>query len=141
MTTERQAMIIVPHTRMSYEGKKNHNQIQHKNEHLQGLSSVFWHAKDFTTTYEVAARARETQPVVLQWLKSALINGLMFLRCHHIRILTFSSSGFHVESNRDSVTQSYVVSRLHRTESAFKGIEKKITKKITKNQLLYKAPQ
>ena len=42
--------------------------IQHENETSQGLSAIFWHAKDFATAQEVAAGDREIPPAVIRWL-------------------------------------------------------------------------
>jgi hypothetical protein len=43
----------------------------HENVPSQGPSAIFWHAKDFATAHEVAARAWETPPAVIR-LREAL---------------------------------------------------------------------
>lgn len=87
-------MIRCPHDGLT-KGKMD-TRIQHENEPSQGLRAIFWHAKDFATTHEVAAGAWKTPPAVIRWLKMPS----RMARCFYdqSRIWTFSLSCVHLMS-------------------------------------------
>lgn len=70
--------------------------IQHENEPSGGLPAIFWHAKNFATAHEVAARACENPPAIRRWLKMSS----RMARCFHdqSRIWKFPLSRFHLVS-------------------------------------------
>lgn len=55
--------------------------IQHKDKHLQGLSNIFWHDKDFPIAHKVAAGAQKLNGGHMM-AQDARKNGPMFLRSH-----------------------------------------------------------
>ena len=65
---------------MAFTKGKMDTQIQQENEPLQGLSAIFWHAKDFATAHEVAGRSLRNSTGGHMMASDALTNGPMFLR-------------------------------------------------------------